>query len=135
MKKVQEGFIKEVEKIWGKEFWVVNNEKYCMKFLFIEPGGMCSLHWHRRKDETFFIDEGSCFLEILEISTPVEGSPGTHNETQYELSHGDSFRITPGVVHRFWVPKDAVAGCMVVEVSTTHDDSDVVRLENSKRLE
>jgi quercetin dioxygenase-like cupin family protein len=117
---IQTGFIQDVPKVWGHEYWVVNNEKYCMKFLFIEPGGCSSLHEHKMKDETFYVDEGSCFLE-------VEGQA-------HRLEASDSKRILPGTKHRFWVPKEQVRGCMIVEVSTQHDDADVVRHEESKRL-
>ena len=116
----QTGFINDVEKIWGREFWVVNNDKYCMKFLFIQPGGCSSLHSHKKKDETFYVDEGYCFLEV--------------DGTTTRLETGDSVHLEPGMKHRFWVPKEQPHGCMIVEVSTTHDEADVVRYEASKKL-
>src|SRR5258708_3004952 len=109
-----------VDKIWGKEFWIVNNDKYCLKFLYIEPGKMCSLHYHPIKDETFYIEEGVCNLQIGDRVTVMEP--------------GDSVRLMPEMPHRFWVQKNAEEGCMVIEVSTHHEDSDVVRLEESRVL-
>lgn len=114
------GFIKTVEKLWGREYWIANTPLYCLKLLQINPGGCCSLHYHPKKDETFYVNEGSCHVQIGE-------------ETR-ELVPGDSVRIPPGTPHRFWVPKGQAKGCEIMEVSTHHDDSDVIRLEESTLL-
>jgi mannose-6-phosphate isomerase-like protein (cupin superfamily) len=114
-------FIQHVEKVWGDEYWIANNELYCAKFLYINPGGCCSLHYHKVKDETFFVDTGECFLEL--------------GEETLRLEEGSSVRITPGTKHRFWVPPGPYAHiCRIIEVSTHHSDDDVVRLEESKHL-
>jgi quercetin dioxygenase-like cupin family protein len=112
-------FLNEVKKVWGKEFWVVNNELYCMKYLRIEPGGFSSLHSHTVKDETFHVTEGWCYLSI-------DGEERLMNTT-------DTVRILPGQKHRFWVPKKA-DGCTIVEISTHHDDEDVTRYQESYKL-
>lgn len=119
--KSRNNFINQVEKVWGIEYWVVNNDKYCMKLLQINPGGCCSLHRHPIKDETFYVNEGTCMIEVSgEIQT---------------LNPGDSVHIPPETPHRFWVPRGINAvPCEIVEVSTRHDDEDVVRLEPSKLL-
>jgi mannose-6-phosphate isomerase-like protein (cupin superfamily) len=50
--------LKVVEKLWGREEWIVNNELYCAKRLIVDPGFSCSLHSHNIKDETFVIQDG-----------------------------------------------------------------------------
>lgn len=108
-----------VEKLWGREEWLVNNELYCLKRLIIIPGGCCSLHAHRIKDETFVGEIGSFMLEV--------------DDDVMEFKFSDSFRILPMVKHRFWVqPKGLRASFL--EVSTHHDDADVIRYEESKLL-
>jgi len=116
---VREGFLQEVPKTWGREYWVRNYKEYCLKFLCIDPGGCSSLHYHRNKKETFWVEEGACFLEL-------EG-------VVHQLTRHDSVDIDPGQKHRFWAEARGT-GCMIIEVSTQHEDSDVVRLEESKRL-
>ena len=44
-----------VDKVWGREEWIVNNEKYCGKKLILKKGYSCSMHHHKIKDETFYI--------------------------------------------------------------------------------
>ena len=111
--------IQIVKKVWGEELWIVNNSLYCLKQLILHPGFQSSLHWHQVKDETFLIDSGSCRLVLDGIS--------------YTLDPGDSKRIRPGVIHRFQA-LDSIL-CVILEVSTHHDDSDVVRLEESGKYE
>ena len=41
--------IKIVPKGWGHEKWIVNNEMYCGKILFMEKNKRCSWHYHKSK--------------------------------------------------------------------------------------
>ncbi|HVX56466.1 MAG TPA: cupin domain-containing protein [Candidatus Saccharimonadales bacterium] len=104
--------VKDVEKVWGAESWIVN-DAYCCKLLLLKRGMQCSLHYHPIKDETFLVVEGSVRME-------VDGAVRT-------LGVGDSVRISPGLRHRFAGLEDSV----IVETSTHHDDADVVRLSES----
>ena len=56
--------IKYVPKGWGYEKWIVNNEMYCGKLLFIEKGKRCSWHYHKIKDETFYLQSGLIFCTM-----------------------------------------------------------------------
>lgn len=105
----------EVQKIWGKEMWWVN-EDYCVKTLHINPGFQCSLHRHIDKDETFIVQKGRCLLE--------------HKTRTRFVYEGTIIRIFPGEWHRFGVHKDDPP-CIILECSTHHDDDDVERLEPS----
>ena len=51
--------VKKVEKEWGYELWLANNEEenYCGKILFIKKGYQGSMHFHSKKHETFYILE------------------------------------------------------------------------------
>jgi len=50
----------EFEKIGHIEFFIVNRERqnYCGKFIFMFKGQTCPVHYHKKKDETFFIVKG-----------------------------------------------------------------------------
>lgn len=114
--------IRVMPKVWGSEHWIVNSDKYCLKVLTVVPGYQCSLHYHKNKDETFIVQQGQVLLEQRDI----RGYP-------YEelLSAGEQRHIAPKTPHRFQA-KDAVA--VIIEISTHHDDADVVRIEDSKKI-
>lgn len=115
-----DGF-KTVDKAWGQEVWLVNNERYCAKLLHINGGWQCSLHMHPIKKETFIVLDGGVGLEIRD--------EGRHD---VQLVAGESYTLEPGTYHRFWSYTDQPA--VVLEISSTHSDNDVVRLEESKPL-
>lgn len=114
-----------VEKSWGYEDWFANNELYCGKLLFIENGEWSSggnFHYHRIKDETFFVIEGSLLLEFV----------GDHNEVlTIKLERNQSARVFPETKHRFTSLSEN--GCKFIEVSTEHKDSDSYRCEWDKK--
>lgn len=105
---------KFVDKLWGKEEWIVNNQRYCGKILYLNPGFRCSKHYHSIKSETFYVLEGVVFIEVA-------GEAIT-------LHQGDSIELLPFTSHRF----QAVNGtAKVVEFSSPHREEDVTRLEDS----
>ena len=47
---------KRVNKKWGYELWVHNDNQYCGKLLvFTEVGNKFSMHYHMIKNETWYI--------------------------------------------------------------------------------
>ncbi len=108
-----------IEKTWGIEFVLENNELYCSKFLLLRTGCTSSKHFHRVKDETFIIVEGECLLEL--------------DKRVYHLKRGDKQRIRPNHPHRFFIPR-CLPYCVILEVSTPHRETDVVRLSKSRIL-
>lgn len=124
---------KMVQKLWGHEVWIDNNPLYCGKILHLVPGYQSSLHYHRKKTETFYVLHGRVILEIapdiLQVATfgpEVDLSP-----VQIELNPGDSYRLDPFTPHRFRTDDDRAT---ILEVSTTHYDEDVLRLEDSRKV-
>ena len=109
MFKMEINEIKEVKKVWGKEIWMANTSLYCGKKLILNKGKRCSLHMHKNKDETFYIDEGKILMELGE-------------ETKV-MKSGDVVRIKPRTLHRFTGLKDSI----IIEISTHHEDDDTYR--------
>ena len=105
------------EKVWGQELLVVNNDKYCGKFLVLRANSQSSLHYHPKKMETFYAIKGVAQLEIEEKSCLL--TPFARPKT-----------IMPGQKHSF----RGITDCVILEVSTPHSDEDVVRLIASRRL-
>lgn len=54
-----------VEKSWGHEDWIANSPLYCGKDLFIKKGKWLSLHYHKLKTETFYV-QGHIQLVVYE---------------------------------------------------------------------
>lgn len=111
--------IKFVSKGWGYEKWIVNCEKYCGKLLFLAKGKQCSWHYHKQKDEVFYVQSGKIMLyyswdDVLQ------------NATVKELNIGDKFHIPIGLRHRMVALQDSE----VFEFSTEHFDEDSIRIEN-----
>ena len=51
----------KIDKSWGYELIRVNNkeEDYCSKILYINAGAGTSMHYHLKKKETWYIQQGS----------------------------------------------------------------------------
>ena len=109
--------IKHVPKGWGYERWIVNTKDYCGKLLFIEEGKRCSWHYHKIKDETFYLQSGKILLfygdtdDLGDAKTKI-------------LEPGDKFHVPIGLRHQMV----AVYDSELFEFSTEHFDSDSVRV-------
>ena len=110
--------IKIVPKGWGYEKWIANSELYCGKLLFIRKGHRCSWHYHKLKDETFYIQSG----EILLIYGDVDDMEKAKMKV---LGPGDKFYVYPGLRHQMQAREDTE----LFEFSTQHFDSDSNRIE------
>ena len=95
-------------KVWGEEHWIINKE-YCGKKLVLKQGFRCSIHWHKLKDEVFYIASGCVLMEVNGASKIM--FPG---EKQY---------IAPGDKHRF----TGILDSDIFEFSTTHIEEDSYR--------
>jgi D-lyxose ketol-isomerase len=105
--------MRRINKAWGYEEVLVNEPEYCAKMLHLDAGKMCSLHFHKTKKETFIVLMGLVRLEWSQ---------------QDELLRAREARtLLPGMSHRF----SSAHGAVILEISTHHDDADVVRLEPS----
>lgn len=107
-----------VPKGWGFEKWIVNNERYCGKLLYFVKDRKCSWHYHKIKDETFYIQSGKIKLyygyneDIKSAKTII-------------LSKGDHFHIPIGLIHQMFALEDTE----LFEFSTQHFDEDSYRIE------
>ncbi len=109
--------ITKVDKPWGHELIFAKTDRYVGKILFIKKGHKLSLQYHRKKEETIFIQSG--IMNFI-----FEGDDGILKEIP--LHPGQAHHIPTGRKHRMV----AVEDCTVFEVSTPELD-DVVRLEDA----
>jgi mannose-6-phosphate isomerase-like protein (cupin superfamily) len=107
-----------IEKVWGSEEWLANTEKYCGKILSLKPGFISSLHYHKNKDETFYILQGRVYFKL--------------NEKEMIFMKGDTVRVKPEQKHQF-----ASLGeqCRIIEISTHHEESDSYRETQSQPVD
>jgi mannose-6-phosphate isomerase len=106
---------KRVEKPWGHELWWAQTERYVGKLLHVKAGFQLSLQYHVKKDETIHLWSGDMVLVLKDGDRLVD----------HRMKPGDSYRVTPGTVHRM----RAVTDCDVLEVSTPEVE-DVVRVQD-----
>ena len=109
--------IKFVPKGWGFEKWIVNNEKYCGKLLFFVKGKRCSWHYHKIKDEVFYVQSGKISVKYSKLND-------LSCAHKIVLHKGDNFHVAPGVRHQMCALEDTE----LFEFSTTHMDTDSYRI-------
>jgi len=103
--------MKTVDKPWGREEWLVLNDKYCLKRIYINAGEKLSLQYHEEKTETMFLEKGLCDLIL--------------NGERILMKEQQPYTIHPEEIHRLQAFQDSV----ILEVSTPEVD-DVVRLQD-----
>ena len=114
--------MKRVPKDWGWELWIVNNDLYCGKILFLKAGHWCSHHYHRVKDEVLYVNEGA----IVMASDTLPGS-----QLRYDLmTVGTGWHVVPNTPHQMY----AIADTYIYEFSTHHEDSDSYRLSRDLQI-
>jgi mannose-6-phosphate isomerase-like protein (cupin superfamily) len=109
--------IEFVSKGWGFEKWIVNDEKYCGKLLYFVKGKKCSWHYHKIKDETFYVQSGCLVLQY--------GYDDDINlASKMVLEKGQKFHVPVGLRHRMYALEDTE----LFEFSTQHFDEDSYRV-------
>ena len=109
--------IKFVPKGWGFEKWIVNSEKYCGKLLYFAKGRKCSWHYHKIKDEVFYVQSGKLLVKYSELDD-------INKADEIVLGPGDNFHVYRGLRHRMIALEDTE----LFEFSTQHFDSDSYRI-------
>jgi quercetin dioxygenase-like cupin family protein len=110
--------IKFVPKGWGFEKWIVNSEEYCGKLLYMVKGKKCSWHYHKLKDEVFYVQSGK--LKVI-----FSEKDSKRHANDIILSPGDNFHVYRGLRHQMIALEDTE----LFEFSTQHFDSDSHRIE------
>ena len=106
-----------VKKGWGHELWIVNKEEYCGKLLFFEEGKRCSWHYHKLKDEVFYLQSGKL---LVKYSTQDD----IEKAEELILNAGENFYIYPGLRHQMIALQESE----LFEFSTEHFDEDSYRV-------
>ncbi len=111
-----------VVKPWGQEEIFAHTERYVGKILSINAGESLSLQYHRSKDETLRVLDGTGELHMGR----QPGAPGPRRRC--DGCPGRCHHISPGVIHRLV----ALTDIRILEVSTPELD-DVVQARRPVR--
>ena len=106
-----------VPKGWGWERWIVNCKEYCGKLLFFNKDKRCSWHYHKLKDEVFYLQSGKMMIFYSD-------NDELENAEQLILNAGDNFHVYTGLRHQMVALEDSE----LFEFSTQHFDSDSYRI-------
>ncbi len=110
--------IKFVSKGWGFEKWIVNSPEYCGKLLYFSKNKKCSWHFHKLKDEVFYVQSGKIVVKYSEQDS-------IENAQEVVLEKGDRFHVYRGLRHQMIALQDTE----LFEFSTEHFDEDSYRIE------
>ena len=106
-----------VPKGWGFEKWIVNNEEYCGKLLYFVKGKKCSWHYHKLKDEVFYVHSGKLLVKY-------SNRDDLENADEVILNKGDNFHVYRGLRHQMMALEDTE----LYEFSTQHFEDDSYRI-------
>lgn len=109
--------IKFVSKGWGFEKWIHNSDKYCGKLLYFAKDKRCSWHYHKLKDEVFYVQSGRIKV-VYSKDDDIEAA------NSVILGPGDSFHVHQDLRHQMIAIEDTE----LFEFSTQHFDSDSYRI-------
>lgn len=108
----------KVNKGWGYELIWATNEKYCGKIMvFDRVGAKFSMHFHKEKDETWFVNNGRFLLKWIDTNTAEHKSQ--------ELSEGMTWHNPPLQPHQLICMEP---GSSITEVSTPDSVEDNYRI-------
>ena len=111
----QEG---KIEKGWGYELIWASNDMYCGKIMVFEKvGSKFSMHFHKEKDESWFVNNGRFLLNYIDTTTAEYKS--------MELTEGMTWRNPPLLPHQLVCMEP---GSSITEVSTPDSVEDNYRI-------
>jgi mannose-6-phosphate isomerase-like protein (cupin superfamily) len=105
-----------VPKGWGKEDIWVTNDKYCSKFMHFNEGARFSMHFHREKEETWYVVQGQFTVRWIDTK-----DASVHEQ---ELKVGDVWHNKPLLPHQLICSQEGI----ILEVSTPDSIEDNYRV-------
>ena len=102
---------------WGYEKWIVNKEEYCGKLLFFEKDKKCSFHYHKIKDEVFYLQSGKLIVKYSD-------GDNLNKSEELIMNPGDNFHVYIGLRHQMIALEDSE----LFEFSTQHFEDDSYRI-------
>ena len=99
---------------WGFEIAWANKDQYCGKILiFNNPGSKTSMHFHKEREKSWFVNAGVFQLRYIDIKTS--------ELKQQTLKEGDTYTMPPLTPHQLIAMSPEA---MIIEVSTPEVEND-----------
>lgn len=118
-----------VSKPWGHELWINGQHPtYALKEIAIRKGTQTSLQYHRIKQETNVLFEGTARLHYNKDATVPNEQAGAEHIGTIDVEAVSSIDVVPPVLHRL----EAMTDVLLYEVSTPHLD-DVIRVQDDAK--
>ena len=105
-----------VVKGWGHEKIWASNDKYCGKLLNFNKGSMCSMHFHAKKDETWYVLSGKFIVRWINTEDA--------SVKERELDTGNTWHNPPFRPHQLICLDEGT----IIEVSTSDSAEDNYRI-------
>jgi mannose-6-phosphate isomerase-like protein (cupin superfamily) len=106
------------EKYWGRIETILSSD-VAGKRILVRKGGQSSLEFHVEKRETYYIHSG-----LLKIGLRI----GRAENHSIVLKPGDSYDVSPGVMHMRMALEDTI----IIEASTRDSDADSYLVEDGQ---
>ena len=106
----------KVPKGWGEEVIITNNEKYCGKILRFNKGAKFSMHFHKDKEETWYVLSGEFIVKTIDTTNA--------SVAVKQLRPGDVWHNPPLLPHQLI----CVEAGTIIEVSTPDSVEDNYRV-------
>jgi mannose-6-phosphate isomerase-like protein (cupin superfamily) len=105
-----------IQKGWGSEDIWATNDKYCGKVMHFKTGKKFSMHFHKEKDESWYILKGKFMLKYIDTKTAE-----IHTKI---LESGDTWHNPPLLPHQLICLESGD----IMEVSTPDSVEDNYRI-------
>jgi mannose-6-phosphate isomerase-like protein (cupin superfamily) len=105
-----------VTKGWGSELIWATNDKYCGKLLQFKKDAKFSMHFHAKKDETWYVLNGRFIVRWIDTTDAQKYSQ--------ELKPGSIWRNEPLLPHQL----ECIEEGTIIEVSTPDSVEDNYRI-------
>jgi mannose-6-phosphate isomerase-like protein (cupin superfamily) len=105
-----------VPKGWGHELIWATNDHYCGKMMHFNTGARFSMHFHREKEETWYIQSGKFLVKWINTANA--------EQREQELTAGETWHNPPCMPHQLICIEEGT----VVEVSTPDSVEDNYRV-------
>jgi hypothetical protein len=105
-----------VPKGWGSEFIWATNDKYCGKFMHFNDGAKFSMHFHKDKEETWYVQSGKFIVRWINTDTA--------QLQEQQLQDGSVWHNPPCSPHQL----ECIEAGTIIEVSTPDSVEDNYRV-------
>jgi mannose-6-phosphate isomerase-like protein (cupin superfamily) len=105
-----------VQKGWGSELIWATNDKYCGKLMNFNSGSKFSMHFHRDKEETWYVQSGKFIVRWINTDTA--------EIAHQELIVGNIWHNAPCFPHQL----ECLESGTIIEVSTPDSVEDNYRV-------